>query len=296
MYQILHGSCPDCNSSDAYCLYEDGHSYCYACETTHQLIGDTNIATTDTNPHKGYEYVPWRGITKDTMSKFNVLSEVDSSGEPQNVMFPYPNGRTKIRSRINKIFMSKGSKQSETGNLFGMDLFPAGSAKAITITEGELDAMSVFQMMGSKYPVVSLSSANSKKDIKHDYNYLNEFDRIYLCFDSDAPGQAAAKDIARLFDFNKVYLVKLDKGLKDANEYLQQGKITEFSKVWWAGGRYMPENIVSSFADISGIIDKDVTKQSIPYPFPTLNDMSYGIRTGEVVLFKAMEGSVRLKY
>ena len=64
---------------------------------------------------------------------------------------------------------------------------------AITITEGEYDAMSVYQMFGSKYPAISIRSASTaKKDLIENMDYLDSYDRIYLCFDNDGAGQTTA--------------------------------------------------------------------------------------------------------
>src|SRR5204862_141395 len=85
--------------------------------------------------------------------------------------------------------------------------------------------------------------------------WLNSFERIYICFDNDEPGQKAAKEVASLFDFNKIYYVKLTK-YKDANEYLTEGDPSEFVRVWHNSKRYMIEGVVSSFEELDAIIDK----------------------------------------
>jgi twinkle protein len=85
-----------------------------------------------------------------------------------------------------------------------------------------------------------------------------------------------------------VYHVKLQK--KDANDYLTSGSSKEFVSSWWAAKRFLPEGVISTFAEIDDIIDTDEKKESVPYPFPKLTEQTYGIRTGEVVLLKAQEG------
>jgi twinkle protein len=173
--------------------------------------------------------------------------------------------------------------------LFGMDKFSAGSSKYITVTEGEYDAASVFQMMGSKFPSVSVkSAATALGNCREAREYLNSFERIYLCFDNDGPGQEAAKNVASLFDINKIYHVILTK-YKDANDYLVKGEAEEFSRIWWNSKRITPKGIVSGYDDIFKIL-KDKAKETVAtYPFTTLSDMTYGIRLGEFILFKAQE-------
>jgi len=74
------------------------------------------------------EYQPWRGIAEATLREFGVVSTDDK------IIFPYPSGGTKTRVKAQKEFYAKGLKSDE---LFGMNLFPSGCSKKVTITEGE---------------------------------------------------------------------------------------------------------------------------------------------------------------
>lgn len=234
------------------------------------------------------QYVPWRGISKASMEFYKVIAKVSSAGDLLSVAFSYPNGRVLHRSCLNKEFWYTGEK-TQNGQLFGQDKFPAGSAKAITITEGAIDSLSAFEMLG-KYPFVGVTSASSaKSECASEYEYLNSFDKIYLCFDSDQPGKKAASEVAKLFDFNKVYIVNLTEE-KDANDYLTKGKAELFKKTWWGSKRFLPEGILSSYREFDKIIDDDEFKPSVAYPFGNLQDKTYGIRTGEFNLLSAKEG------
>lgn len=261
--------------------------------TTVPIIIDS---TTPTDTTFTYQYVSQRGISKETMEFFNVLTKVDADGVPHSVGFPYPNGAHKVRRLDKKEFFSVGNMS--VPQLFGMDRFSASSAKAITITEGEFDALAVYQLLGSKYPVVSIRSASSAlKDCGGGTDelsatlrrFLNSFEKIYLCLDNDEPGQRATREIARLFDFNKVYHVQMSQ-YKDANEYLVNGKEQEFRNIWFNARRFLPEGILSTQAEFDSIIDNSETKEGVPFPFPTLQSKTYGIRTGETYLFTALEG------
>lgn len=269
---------PNCLSSDALSIYSD-HTFCFSCEEY--------VRTEDTLSEYSFQFMPWRGISKSTMEFFNVKTKVTEDGTPVEIGFPYPSGMIKVRGILEKTFRVHGSKTEPEKNLFGMDKFPVGSGENIIITEGELDAMSVYEMLGRR-PVVSLSSATFGKDVRLAYDYLNSFERIYLCLDNDIPGEKAMKNIAMMFDFNKVYVIKMAR--KDANEYLQAGENTEFRNLYQRAKRFLPEGIISSYSEIDDIIDDDTEKPSQPYPFETLQDMTYGIRFGEVNLFTALEG------
>jgi twinkle protein len=231
---------------------------------------------------------PWRGITPETYDRFGVRMAVPDQGDPF-LIFPRPDGM-KVNRNVNKKEFWFTGERNEGLPLFGTDIFSSGSAKAVTITEGYLDTLSAFQMLGSKYPVLGVQSASSAKaECSKAYDYLNSFDKIYLAFDADEAGQEAAKKVAMLFDFNKINIVKMG-DLKDANGYLQEGKGEEFTKLWWNAKRFMPEGILSTFNEFDRIIDEDKEKPAVSYPWERLQAMTYGIRGGELVLFTALEG------
>jgi len=275
-----HIPCPECPSSDAYCVYDDGHGYCFSCNHFKPKEGGATEEFT-------YEYLPWRGISKETFSFYSAKTKINADGEPVSIGFPYPNASLKVRQLNEKAFHSVGDI-SKAG-LFGRNRFAAGSHKYITITEGELDALSLYQTIRS--PVVSVrSSSSAKLDAAHDRAYLNSFDRIYIAFDGDEPGRAAAADVARLFDYNKVYDVRFPGGnRKDANDYVSNNDSSALLNLWTNAKKYLPENIVSTLSDFETELKKPV-KTGVPYPFPTLTYMTYGLRTGEVVLITAQEG------
>lgn len=232
-------------------------------------------------------YMGMRSITKETMSFFDVRTVTDRAGKPEKIIFPYGDDAQKIRSLKEKEFVCTGNMKE--ASLFGMDKFTPGQAKSVTITEGEFDALSVFQALGSKYPVVSVrSSTTAKSDCSVAYDWLNAFERIYLCLDQDAPGERASRDIAKLFDLNKVYFVKLGQ-FKDANEMLQAGKEKEFVNVWYNSKRFVPKGVVSTLADLNGLLEKQRKQSIASYPFPSLQEMTYGIRSKELIVITAQE-------
>lgn len=277
-----HIACDDCGSSDARCVYADGHSHCYSCNTHIPakrekepfLIEDTFT----------YEYLSYRGIDKETFRFYDTKTKIDSEGKPVAIGFPWPNGAMKVRT-LPKGFYSVGDMSK--GGLYGRDKFTGG--RSVVITEGELDALSLHQIL--RVPCVSVrSSSSGKLDAANDRSWLNSFERIYLALDGDGPGREAAADIASLFDFNKVYLIKFPGGTrKDANDYLRAGEGPELDRLFQSAKKYCPETVVSSWSDFEKILNEK-PKFGTPYPFPTLNYMTYGIRTGESVLVTAQEG------
>jgi twinkle protein len=166
--------------------------------------------------------------------------------------------------------------------LFGMDIFPPASSPTITIVEGEVDAPSFTKCLGMEVRSWAFVGFSARKDCGEAFEYLNSFDKIILCLDADKPGQDAAKNIAGLFDFNKIFEVKLDETLKDANGYLTKNRDKEFRNAWHAAKKYLPEGVVSSFDDFDEIIDADEDKPSVPYPFEILNAKEIGLTNRRV--------------
>lgn len=281
-----HIPCPVCPSSDAYCIYADGHGHCFSCDY-HKHIDKDTMEDTYT-----YEYVPLRGISKGTLKFYEAITKISTEGKPLELGFPYPNGSFKIRTLDKKGFYTKDAPNGATiakAGLFGRNKFAAGSNKAVIITEGELDALSLYQV--TRIPAVSVrSSTTAGADAALDRSWLNSFERVYLAFDADEQGRAAGAAVARLFDYNKVYEVKFPGGnRKDANDYLRHGEADELATLFHNAKKFLPETIVSSFSEFDKII-REVPKSGVDYPFPTLNFMTYGIRTGESVLITAQEG------
>lgn len=268
-------------------MWADGHGYCFSCETyfpsdiKKDFLVDDNTYT--------YEYLPYRGISKSTYAFYDVKTKINKDGKPISLGYRHPNGDYKVRNFDTKEFFWHNAKEPAKAGLFGMDKFSPGSHKSVTITEGYEDALSIYETLRS--PAVSVHSAvTAARDCAMARSWLNSFERIYLAFDADERGRDAARAVAKLFDFNKIYDVKFSGGnRKDANDYLKAGERDELATVWNNAKRYLPETVISSFSEFDKILNEH-PKDGVPYPFPTLNYMTYGIRTGESVLVTAQEG------
>lgn len=229
----------------------------------------------------------YRGISRDTFEKFGVLFKFDKHGKPIECAFPYCGIAKKVRDLNHKSF--RWVNYSSECPLFGLDRWTPGCARAVTVVEGEFDALAVYEMMGD-YPVVSVQSASTaKRDCQKAFEFLNSFENIYLCFDNDEAGQRAAEEVRSLFDFKKVRLVKLTKH-KDANDYLKAGDVGEFKRAWYNAKVYSPDNLLFTLDDFREVLDNVVSKPSVSWPWPKLQEMTYGIRPGEILLFTAQEG------
>lgn len=296
-FSEVHIPCPCGDSSDAFCLREDHSGFCFSCNKNYSR--KEMIEKDMTNPEYTYEVVGMRSISRKTMESYGVVTKFLGK-TPIEVAFPYYGPEdpqtgevpecVKVREIDRKNFVVKGLGFKDC-RLFGQDIFDPGSKKSITICEGEFDAMATYEMLRGNSACVSLKSGASgaASDLRKHYDYVNSFDRIYLAFDNDKPGQEATRSVQGLFDFRKVYHVKFHK-YKDANEYLEKGAADEFEATWKSAKRFTPDNIISGFGEIAAALAEQNEDQLGQYPFPELNERLYGVHAGEVIVVKAPEG------
>ncbi len=300
-----HQPCPSCDSSDALSVNEDGSTFCFACNTHTPSERKKHMeATTLPTPLKETHSEAFKAISGDyyslptpaigsrrislaTCERYGVVT--DGKNE---VWFPYHTEEGKmvaVKKRLisDKKFFIEGDWKNTT--LFGQNLFTKGG-KYVTIVEGEYDALAVFQMLGSKFPVVSIKSGagGALKDCKANYEWLNSFENIVVCFDSDEPGQTASNQVATLFG-SKAKVFKPVDGYKDGCDWLLASKEKEFIDRWWSSERFMPDGIVAG-SSLWDTVNKPLDKAEVSYPFEGLNKLTYGIRKGELVTVTAGSG------
>ena len=288
-----HLACPQCGGSDPVSLNEDGSAKCFSCETyflnyNKALTGEiVTEKETDTTALHGGDYVALtdRRISEATARKYGVKSVLSSNGEIVQHHYPFYNkhelSATKTRYVRDKNFSVSGSFTG-TG-LFGEQLFQSGG-KAITLTEGECDAMASYELMGSKWASVSIKrgSSGAVKDVKESLEFLESFENVVICFDNDKQGSDAAKKVAMLFQPSKAKIMSLPNGYKDANDMLRQNKHKEFIEAWWSAKIYTPSGVINVSESKADFFDRE-KKESVLYPWKELNEKLYGLRQGELV-------------
>ncbi len=292
----MKGPC-DCGSSDGRHTYDDGHSYCFVCQTRGGPSGSsyqTPVRTSRLEMNGTFESLKDRRISKETCKKFGVTADFAPDGTVANHWYPAYNIETgeitasKKRNCAAKLFFWSGDRDN-TG-LFGQNTCK-GKGKYITITEGEVDALAVSEMFDRKWDVVSLrdGAQTAAKDIARSLEWLEGYDNIILCFDNDSAGQKAVDAVKDLFSPNKVKVMSFPEGYKDAGDMLKAGKVREFTKAFWDAKGYSPAGIVKASETWEQVIEYRDTP-SIPYPWEGLNDVLLGQRTKELVIWAAETG------
>ena len=292
---IEHIPCDECGSSDANSLYTDGHTYCFACQTSKagdesetkkekRVMDDNNKGLVTGHPRALVN----RNITLDT-SKFWDYTVGTMNGQPVQIANYKDLHGTTVAQKIrfpNKDFRFIGD--TKKAGLFGQSLWKDGG-KMVTVTEGEIDALSLSQAQGNKWAVVSVpnGAAGAAKSIRKNLEWLLKFDVVNFMFDTDEVGVAAAKECAALLPPSRAKIVSLP--LKDANEMLVEGRSQELIQAMWNAKTFRPDGIVA----VADMWERLVTRQAVQhwtYPFSGMNEKLLGVRRGEIVTFTAGSG------
>jgi twinkle protein len=235
-----------------------------------------------------FDSLPKRKLTKETTSKWrygvstyntrpcHVATYFDDDGSPvaQKLRFP------------DKSFMILGN--ADAMGLYGSRMWKEGG-KHLCITEGELDALSVSQVMGNKWPVVSIPNgvSTAKRVLQENLAYCEKFERIVLMFDNDEKGREAAKECTELFTPGKCAVALLP--LKDASDMLQAGRDGEIISAFWDARVIRPDGIVNG-NELWEKISVEEANDAIMYPWSGLNKLLYGCRKREIVTLCAGTG------
>lgn len=289
---VGHEPCPSCGSSDALARYSDGHAYCFVCE--HYERAEGSPQPRQQKGEKRMDFIrgeslalPSRKITEETARKFRYL-QTTHKGQPVQVSQYFDEqgqlAAQKVRTK-DKEFWTIGNPNDAMP--FGAHLWPR-TGKMIVVTEGEIDAMAMSQVQGNKFPTVSINSGAGKQTKKFAgkwRDYFNGFDKIVLMFDSDEPGQKAAKEVAEVLG-PKAHIATLP--LKDPGEMLQAGRVKELIDAMWRAKQYRPEGVV----DMASLKDriKERPTMGLSWCFETLTKLTYGKRLGELYAVGAGTG------
>lgn len=289
---VKHEPCPQCNSRNNLARYSDGHAWCFGCqyrEPPNGIENNTQAKEVSDMVQGEHQALNKRKINLDTTKFFN-YQVGQYNGQTVHIA-PYYNDKYQIVAQHirfpDKKFIWLGD--IEKVNLFGQHKWKPGG-KMITITEGEVDCMSVSMVQGNRWPVISVPSGaqSAKKYIKKNLEYLESFQKVNFLFDNDAAGKKAAVECAQLFTPKKACISMLP--LKDANEMLVSDRGQDIIQHIWNAKPYTPEGIVAG-VDTWDLVIQDDSQESTPYVWNGLNNKCKGIRKGEIVLFTAGTGT-----
>ena len=307
-----------CGSSDGLAVYEkpDGKidGYCWVCQTYEpdpykqgegkQMSSkpkktDAERQAELVEVYQGYApaAIPERGITAGTAEYFGVRVARDPATQAvTHHFYPFTTKTDELvaykqRRCADKQFVSMGFSKHPDLTMFGRYQAMRCGGKKLFVVGGEIDVLSAYQMLmqlqqGTEWanmrPAVVCArngEGSTAKELSDDPDLLNRFQEIIVALDQDDAGRAAAEEVARLFP-QKVRLVRLPK--KDPNEMLQAGQLQEFKReMLFNAKEYKPATLVT-IADVMEEAAKPV-QWGIPFPWPTLTNLTYGIHPGLLI-------------
>ena len=243
--------------------------------------------------------LPGRKLRKDSLAYFGVKVGVsEQDGEtPNSVYFPYKSNGVlrgyKSRTLDPKRFWAVGTTKEV--DLFGWEEAVASGGKKLFITEGEFDAVALYQIFkdnnkGTQYAdynpaVVSLinGAGSATRDLTKFLPKIRQsFKEIVLVFDSDEPGQKAAEAVIKAIPDAMIATLPA----KDVNECLIKGR----SKAVYAATQFnaaKPKNtrIVTGRDLHEGA--KAAPKFGFSWPWKHITRATRGIRLGETIYIGA---------
>lgn len=283
-----HIPCEKCGSSDAASVDKNGWTHCFSCNANYKGDYAKPMANKDLIDIESEQIIALkkRNLSKETCMKWGTTVGIYKA-DPV-IVFNYKNAMGDIEGQTLRLPNKDFPKFGKTG-LYGKWLWKEGG-KMLVITEGQLDAMSVSQVNGHKYPVVSIPNGvnSAVNSIKKDLEWVSSFDKVILMFDSDKPGRQAAVEVAELLEPGKSSIVSLP--LKDANEMLVAGRGGELPAAIYNATPYCPVDIREPWEIESNRLDEIVVKGPA-WPFPALNRMLKGIRKSHIYTLAAREKS-----
>lgn len=290
-----HHECRHCGSSDAASTNDRGWAHCFSCGKDWKAEGSSSMSDAQSSGDEtpaftggsggfltgDFQALPKRRIDLETTRKFGYRVGRDRGGRTVQIADYRDADGVLVAQKVrgaDKSFSVVGNGRDMP--LFGQHLWKQGG-KRIVVVEGEIDALSVGQVTGLTWPVVSLPNGaqSAKKAIQRSLEWLSSFDQVVLAFDMDEPGRAAAAECSQLFQPGKCAIAELP--LKDANEMLQAGKVKELSNALWQARVYRPDGIVS----LDEIEDRVLAapERGRSYPFEGVDRATFGRRPGEVI-------------
>ena len=191
--------------------------------------------------------------------------------------------------------------------LFGYHTLPLDPAQRtqVVLCEGEYDAMAVWQATGC--PAVSLPNGCRSLPVQV-LPLLEDFDKIYLWMDNDAPGQEGAEQFCKKIGQDRCYLVRPTKencglttttnddgvGLpKDANDALRQG--LDLNRIL-QDAQVVPHDSIVSFSELRDNVLHEIMypEKYVGAPLPSLpkfTTLIKGLRRGELSVLTGATGS-----
>lgn len=323
MPDINHLHCVYCGSSDAFTIFEEGNGHCHSCEespNTKQVAlaypeyvdGGPIMETKPEKKKLAFitgtcRDIPPRSISKKTCEAFNYQTArltfdyqvgewvANPSGDWYQVA-NYYNQKNELVGQKLRDADKKFTILGKLPTLFGKQLWEHNPRQTLVITEGEIDALSIYEAFGGTVAAVSITNGaqSAKKAIKEEIEWIDQnFSKIIVMMDNDKNGAEASDSIVDLLNPAKLALPHMG-DFKDANEVLTKKGTAELRRIINEAKAYTPDGVITGW-EADSLID-EMPEVGLSYPFPLLTEATGGIRLNEFNVITAGTGTGKTSF
>lgn len=229
-----------------------------------------------------------RLLTQRTIDAYKVVAKGSNT-----VVFPFLRDGELIHIKYRDIHdKSKMWTSADTEKcLFGWHAIPAG-ARTVVLTEGELDAMTMYQY---GYPAMSVpfggGKAGKQEWIENEFENLERFDTIYVCMDADREGDLAMAEIVDRLGRHRCKVVELP--FKDANDCLREGLARDAIDAAMRAAKTIDPRELRNASEYTGaVIDRfyPPTAEARGFMLPWLDAQRFVCGWGETTIIAGYNG------
>ena len=226
-----------------------------------------------------------RKFTPKTLQQFHIGQKDDKT-----IMIPYYKDSIVVNVKYRETGTKKMWQEKDAEPvLFNRDRCKDGPH--LVITEGEFDAMTLAQ-----YGIDAVSVPSGAEDVRwieHEWEYLQQYQSVYLMLDYDTAGQRAVETVATRLGRWRCYRVVLPH--KDANDCLKAGVDADIIlKCISAAQPFVPDSLVSAghfLDDVMELFRDDSVLHGTSTGFLCLDEILRGWRDEELTVWSGMNGS-----
>jgi archaellum biogenesis ATPase FlaH len=214
-----------------------------------ELVGFTNSA--------------YRNITPDTMRFFGHMVKRNNKGVATEVYYPETEEDKVVGFKI-RVLPKRFTKVGRTGRnsqLSGQFRYKS-AGKRVLVVGGENCKAAAWQNL-TKYGVHVVSpttgEGSAAKQCAAQYDWLDQYEEIYIGLDNDVAGQKATADVCKVLPAEKIKIVKWSD--KDCHKLLEDGKEKQLVSDFFNAKSFVDAGIKSSneiLADVEEVLTADI--------------------------------------
>jgi twinkle protein len=229
------------------------------------------------------EHTHWlrdvRKLPAESIAAYKLASRGD------RLMFPYLAGDELVFAKYRRLPKQFSTDADCEPILFGWQAI-SPRARAVCITEGELDAIA---MHAYGFPALSVpTGAGAHGWIEREFDRLDAYDTIYLAMDMDAAGQKHIATLCERLGRERTHVVQLPS--KDANACLMDGVPPEEIIAAMRDARTLDPSELKSAADFEDAVVAEFERVDTGMSLPWRKGEQLLLREAEVSIWAGING------